>query len=211
MTDSLRRLQTWDKPRPTESVDVLTDTESPGFVNTPKENTDTSMFNEAEALPNETDPLDLSGAFLPDDFVSEEAPAEDVPVSPHGFGPYPELPPGFPENYWESISKKQELIVRVWMKLMEQGIDVKGGTMQNGLVYPSISGTIYVEWDEVGTERYIARITGDTSTVRRIRDLQDPAAHQLPRLREKDIPAGITVFTYPEGGIDPYQFLDLKE
>ena len=136
---------------------------------------------------------------------------EEVRVSLYGFGPYPDLPPEFPENYWDGISKEHELIVRVWMRLMEQGVDVVGGTIQNGLVYPVISGTIYVEWDDVGTERYITRITGDPDTTRRIRDYQDPAAHQLPRLTEKDIPADITVLSYPDGGIDPYQFLNLKK
>ncbi len=28
--------------------------------------------------------------------------------------------------------------------LMEQGVDVVGGTMQNGLVYPTIRGTVYI-------------------------------------------------------------------
>ena len=198
-----------NKTRPTQTIDVPTDTETPGFVSTPDENTDTPMSNETNVTIDDTALRGMADAFLPDDFVSEEA--EDAPVSAYGFGLYPELPSGFPENYWDGISREHELIARVWMRLMEQGIDVVGGTMQNGLVYPSISGTIYVEWDDVGTERYIARITGDPNTTRRIRDLQDPAAHLLPRLAEKDIPAGITVLTYPDGGIDPYQFLDLKK
>ena len=32
--------------------------------------------------------LEMADAFLPDDLVSEETPAEKVLVSPYGFGPY---------------------------------------------------------------------------------------------------------------------------
>ena len=174
------------------------------------DDTDRSSIDEASEF------ADVTDAFLPDDFVSEESPAEDVPVSPYGFGPYPELPPEFPENYWDGLSKGHELIARVWMKLLEQGVDVTGGSIQNGLVYPNIRGTIYIEWDgvrteRVGTERYISRMMGDHDTIRRIRDLRDPDAYPLQSLKEKDIPAGITVVNYPDSGVDPYQFLDLKE
>ena len=86
-----------------------------------------------------------------------------------------------------------------------------GGSIQNGLVYPSIRGTIYSEWDGVGTERYISRMMGDPDTIRRFRNLHDPDTYPLQPLIEKDIPRGITVFNFPDGGIDPYQFLDLKE
>ncbi len=207
----LQGLEKQSKTHPTEVTDVPTSTETARFVNTPDENTDTSISDETEAFPNETDPLDITDAFLPDDFLSETVEAEEVPVSAYGFGPYPELPPEFPENYWDGISKGHELIARVWMKLLEQGVDVVGGTIQNGLVYPSIRGTIYVEWDWNGTERYISRMKGDPNTIRRVRNLHDPAAYPLQPLTEKDIPADITLVNLPDGGIDPYQFLGLKQ
>ncbi len=207
----LRGLETQHTTRPTETVDVPTDTELSGSVSTPDENTDTSISDETEALPNETENLDFVDAFLPDALVSEEIPIEDVPVSAYGFGPYPELPPEFPEDYWDGISKKHELISRVWMKLLEQGVDVVGASMQNGLVYPNIRGTIYVEWDWNGTKRYISRMMGDPDTARRIRNLHDPDAYPLQPSTEKDIPADITVVNLPDGGIDPYQFLGLKK
>ena len=206
----LQGLEKQSKTHPTEAVDVSTSTETARFVNTPDENTDTSISDETEAFPNETNPLDLSDAFVPDDFVLEEAPAENVSVSAYGFGPYPELPPEFPENYWDGISKEHELIARVWMKLLEQGKDVVGGSIQNGLVYPNIRGTIYVEWDWSGTEKYISRMKGDPNTIKRVRNLHDPAAYPLQSLTEKDIPADITLVNLPDGGIDPYQFLGLK-
>ena len=129
-------------------------------------------------------------------------------VSPHGFGPYPNLPPGFPEDYWDTRigDKESELLARVRIKLLEQGKNVVGASMQNGLVYPTIPGTIYVEWDVVGSERYITRIMSDPFTV-----LSIPGYGPERKLTEKDIPAGIKVITLPDGGIDPYQFLGLKE
>ena len=97
-------LYSWHVLRTTESDmarhDRLTrglekQNETPVLVNTPDENTDTQMPDATEPLENETETLDLADAFLPDDMVSEEAPAEDVPVSPYGFGPYPEVPADF--------------------------------------------------------------------------------------------------------------------
>ena len=70
---------------------------APGFVNTSEETTDTLMPEATEALPNDIEKLDLADAFGPDDFVSvEEGPAAGVPVSPHGFGPYPDVPEDLP-------------------------------------------------------------------------------------------------------------------
>ena len=135
---------------------------------------------------------------------------KEVYVSPYGFGPYPDLPPGFPENYWDTRSrnKEAELLARVRIKLVEQGKNVTGVGMLNGLVFPTIPGTIYVEWrwDEVEKERYVGLIMGDPFTINSI-----PGHLPGRRLREKDIPAGIEVINYLNEGIDPYQFLGLKE
>lgn len=164
-----------------------------------KQRFDTTAEVEKDGILDETDVTPTS--------QSQEADKE-VRVSPYGFGPYPELPPGFPENYWDTRSrnKEAELLGRVRIKLIEQGKNVTGAGMVNGLVYPTIPGTIYVEWDEVGTERYIANIIGDPFTIRSI-----PGYLPGRIFSEKDIPAGIEVINYPDGGIDPYQFLGLKE
>ena len=136
---------------------------------------------------------------------------KEVRVSSYGFGPYPDLPPGFPDTYWNNISKEHELIARVWFKLRKEGVDVVGGAMQNGLVYPSIPETIYVEWDYVGVEKYVRRIAGNPKTVAYIRNLQNPEDPLRQRLTEKDIPPGVTVKTFPDGGIDPYHYLNLEK
>jgi hypothetical protein len=134
--------------------------------------------------------------------ISEKTEAVDVPVSPYGFGPYPELPPGYPKDYWDRrMSKEHELLARVRIKL-----NVEGASMQNGLVYPNFPDTIYVEWDWNGNERYISRIMGHPDAKRAIRNTFPPSP-----LTEKDIPANIKMFTLPNGGIDPYEFLNLKK
>ncbi|RKU30521.1 hypothetical protein C6499_06010 [Candidatus Poribacteria bacterium] len=206
-----RFLRELGKTPPAEATDAPTDIQTPGFVDTPDENTDTLISDAPNALPNETENLDVTDAFLLDDFVSWAAPTEDAPVSPYGFGPYPKLPPEFPDDYWNGMNKEHELIARVWMKLLEQGVDVAGGTMQNGLVYPTIRGTVYIEWDYNGTERYISRLMGDPNITRQIRDYHNPDTYPLTSLTEDDLPAGIQVFIFPDGGIDPYEFLGLSK
>ena len=186
--------------------------------------TDIEMEQAADLIPAESDtsnaekPITETTDNMEKDITHEEISVnliqqtqeadKEVRVSPYGFGPYPDLPPGFPEDYWDTRirDKESELLARVRIKLLEQGKNVVGASMQNGLVYPNIPGTIYVEWDVVGTERYITRIMGDPFTV-----LSIPGYGPERKLTEKDIPVGIKVITLPDGGIDPYQFLGLKE
>ena len=164
-----------------------------------KQRFDTTAEVEKDGILNETDAI-----LTPQPQETDK----EVRVSPYGFGPYPKLPPGFPENYWDTRSKNKEaeLLGRVQIKLIEQGKNVIGAGMKNGLVYPTIPGTIYVEWDVVGTERYVAGIMGDPFTIYSI-----PGYSPGQILLEKDIPADIKVINYSDGGIDPYQFLGLKE
>jgi len=78
-------------------------------------------------------PIDVADAFLPDAIDSAEETA-DVPVSPYGFGPYPEVPTGFPDNLhpiwpWSEEKKQElagkgkdfELMQRVLIELWNQG------------------------------------------------------------------------------------------
>ena len=57
--------------------------------------------------------------------VAQEKDA-DVPVSPHGFGPYPEIPEGFGPVRWTPRTVDGELWLRVKIKLYTQGVDVQG-------------------------------------------------------------------------------------
>ena len=131
----------------------------------------------------------------------------DIPVSPYGFGPYPELPAGWPANQiWPCISANHELMMRIEIKLAHQGIDVMGSIMENGLVYPMISDTVYVEWAKTARRQYIRNMAGDPDACDRIRAIEDERG---VRFTEADIPSDIKVLSFSEGGIAPYEFLDL--
>ena len=194
--------------RPAETVTVPNTTETPGLVDTPDENTDTLVSDESEALPNEDD--DFADAFLLDDMVSEEAPAADVPVSPYGFGPYPELPEGWPaDQIWPCISADHELMARVMVKLAHQGTITKGSIMENDLVYPTYPGAVYIRWayKEKNGALYIADVSGDEDAVDRISAIEETSGDTF---KKADIPPDIKVLSFEENGIDPYTFLNLQ-
>ena len=196
--------------RPAEAVNVPTGNETPGLVNTPDENTDTQMSDATEALENETENLDLADAFLPDDMVSEEAPAEEVPVSPYGFGPYPELPEGWSPNTFPAASAEHELQKRVRIKLIGQGVNVVGTSMENGLVYPIIKGTAYVQWKSywrpTGKVTYISRMIAHPEDHRHLSTIK---AEKGRYFTAADVPSDIKLVSFEEGAINPYDFLDL--
>jgi hypothetical protein len=140
-----------------------------------------------------------------------------VSVSPNGFGPYPEIPEemGIPKDkeniFWENMSKSppHELLVRVRVKLYQQGIQAEGATYErNGLIYPIIKGVRYVEWDtrknpDGSVERYVGSSTGHPDDS--FRDIKEGS------ISESDIPSHLKIYTYPDGGIDPYDFLNLSK
>ena len=130
---------------------------------------------------------------------------EDTPVSPHGFGPYPEVPDDYPVkpfswDYYKNDPPIFELMARVRIKLWKQGIHAEGITRNNGLLYPTIRGTVYVKrWHSNGAS---------------FLDLQGHPADNLARIEEilenGDTPTGVTILDFDEAGIDPYIFLNLK-
>ncbi len=134
-------------------------------------------------------------------------------VSPHGFGPYPELPSDFPSqdlwDYPDYMDADSELMLRVTVKLWKQGIRTVGSIIADGLVYPTIPGTVYIEWknkvNSDGTvERVASAIRGDPYMGQILSGIE----RQKGRLVESDIPSDIEV---KEGGIDPYEFLNLNK
>ena len=206
----LQGRQNQNETRPPETVNVSTENETPGFVNTPRENTDAPMSDEREALENETETLDRADAFLPDAMVSEEVSAEDVPVSPFGFGPYPELPEGWPaDQIWPCISADHELMARVMVKLAHQGTITKGSIMENGLVYPTYPGAVYIRWayKEKNGALYIADVSGDEDALDRISAIEETSGDTF---KKADIPPDIKVLSFEEDGIEPYTFLNLQ-
>ncbi len=196
------------------------DFQAEGSVDTPDENTDTQMPDTTEALPNETETLDLADAFLPEDFVSEKTLAEDVPVSPYGFGPYPEVPADYPftpfwfryqedperydAKYDTEMLKSKELLSRVMVKAWTEGIrDFTGGSgsLITGKYYLHIPNAIYVEYGEPYENE-------DGTFTTPISSYTGGNVHLTPEQMQKgEVPSGVRVI---EGdGYDPYEYLDL--
>ena len=201
----LQQLETQKKTHAVQDTGALIDTQTLGQTQTHLE-TDASQMSEETAVVRDeaSERLDTAEAFLPDEITEEDTTA--VPVSPYGFGPYPALPQGWPADIWPCISANHELMARVGIKLVSQGIDVRGSIMEGGLVYPTVPGTVYVKWAETKGIRYIADLAGDPDACDRIRAIEDERKHVFSEL---DIPSDIKVLSFEEGGIDPYTFLDL--
>ncbi len=155
---------------------------------------------------------------MPEDTVADETQAvsdipretvEDIPVSPHGFGPYPELPEGWGPETWNNLSANHELMKRVRIKLLSQGVNAVGTAMENGLVYPTIKGVAYVKWKSslrpTGIVRYISHFIGHPDDSIRLDAI---IAEKGSTFTEADVPSDIELVRYEEG-IDPYEFLDL--
>ena len=201
-------LQNQKETRTAEEVNVPTENETPGLLNTPDENTDTQMSDETEALSNETELFDLADAFLPDDVVSEEAPAEDVQVSRFGLGPYPEIPKewNFIPDYWEFMvdSIEDELLSRVTIKMKKEGTRSKYGSVgvsPTGLIIALERGSVLVEYeiDENGEKRI-------WRTLAHPDDLS-----QGTYTRFSDIPSHLKIVTPDEIAFDPYEYLGLSK
>ncbi len=145
----------------------------------------------------------------------------DVHTSPFGFGPYPEVPADFPfrQQVWDNTIPEEELLVRVRIKLWKRGTITTGAGLNtnNGLIYPSIPGVLYVQWQntedddpEFAGRRYASQIMGDPDTGKKWESSYLIDKMFEPIDGKSDIePLGIKVYEYPDGGIDAYQFLDL--
>ncbi len=190
---------------------------------------DTQMSDTTVVPPadNVSETLDTADMSLP-----EEAPAEDVPVSPFGFGPYPEVPEGFygePSWLWSDEFKAQlektlsyglksrgltftdhlrisELQDRVGIKLFNEGVDFAGMTSidQNGLFYPDEPNVIYVAWQEVTEKNGEVRCYISAGLGSSMSELSIPE-----RMGYDPIPDWIEVRSYADG-IDPYEYLGLN-
>lgn len=196
----------------TETATAPVESSNPGFSDTPKEHSNTEMPEDAEAsTSNETD-IEMSEPFEPDDSVSEEESAEDVPTSPFGFGPYPEVPSDYPTRMKPSWfyrngpkTHNHELLDRVLIKLWNQGDkNISGAFSENGKVYPLYPNTVYVTYKDV--------VMTDGTTLKEIASVHGalPDGFFLNR-RPGDLvsrlPEGFTALDMDNEGIDPYEFL----
>ena len=135
----------------------------------------------------------------------------DVPkVSPHGFGPFPEVPKDYngmvvwiQTDYYDLSHSEQrnfELLNRVLIKLWSEGKrNFTGGKFgNNGKVYPNFSDTVYITVKnlEYPNGVVVPRITRQLGSAPFGVDLLNPPSH-------------IKVLDYESSGIDPFQYLDL--
>ena len=158
----------------------------------------------------ETEPYELTPE---DEALRLEHFAETLPdpprESPHGLGPYPDIPPDYPrQNVWEELEKSyydgyatidHELIHRVLIKLWNQGKKTDSGTLsdQNGRVYPLYKDTVYIERGEYEDGGVFSMLSHDS------------LGQYREAVKEGTQPSWIKVIPREEGGIDPYSFLDL--
>jgi hypothetical protein len=174
---------------------------------------------------NGADVIDIAEAFLPDDITLEEEAA--VPVSPFGFGPYPEVPAGFPEHLMPSWTwadeklqehagalKNFELMGRVLVKLWNQGKRGFVGVTrsdENGKVYPLYPDIAYVDrWVELPVKNgkvalYPAGVL--TGSGGRLGSYLNPITFIESGGK---LPPDIQFVDRETEGINPYEFLNLK-
>ncbi|MDE0313887.1 MAG: hypothetical protein OXM61_03215 [Candidatus Poribacteria bacterium] len=156
-------------------------------------------------------------ADKPEDKKTDPDPAEqtdaveEVRVSPHGFGPYPDIPADFPrQDIFEQGGQGPnfELMDRVWLELWKRGVRGISGmsiSHNNGLVYPTIRGIAYADWEPrwelfgFGFGKKYSGWSGHPGDFPRDPDIGRP---KMPR--------GIKIFDMSEG-IDPYKLLDLPK
>ena len=225
LAETQHKVQPLVNKNETRTAANTTDTSKVDFeqAETSPEIDDSQMPDNMGASPiDETsEMLDMADAFLPDDFVSEETPTEEVPVSPFGFGPYPEVPADLPEtihipwNWSQEMRHKFqdhlrdfELMTRVLIKLWNEGDHgFTGGEMQNGIVYPKYPDTVYVrytaDFEEV-EDGFIESSSVDISAGHGVSD-QD-----IEMIRKGETPPGIRVLDMDVDGINAYSFLNLK-
>ena len=214
-------------PHETRSEQDTVDTSTVDFEQTGTllEVDDSQMADDSDVSPIDkpSEVLDTADAFSPEKITSDEALAEDLPVSPFGFGPYPGVPAGFPEKLtpswlwptWKQESygsdlRDFELMSRVLIKLWNQGKQNFNGVSKSdktGLIYPSYPNTIYVTYDVIETPdgkpyQYVSHIKSGLG--RRL-------THQEQNQLDKGItPAGVRVLNMATDGINPYTFLNLQ-
>ncbi len=177
-----------------------------------------SVRNKSESVKDTSVPTEVTTKST--DTIDKNANI-DLANSPFGFGPYPEVPADYPyqERLWDNATPEHELLVRVRVKLWKQGAQTNGAMFDtdNGLIYPSIPGVIYVQWryveegnSEFLGQRYTTLIMGDENTAEKWQSSYLIEGRYEPIDVNNDIEAsGIKVYEYPNGGVDPYNFLDL--
>ena len=162
------------------------------------------IVDDTVALPSDDAALiDLSETFEREGFVSAEPPAGEGPVSPYGFGPYPEVPPDFPFKVdWTETSAEMELLGRVMIKAWGEGERFVGANIDfnTNKVYLNYPRTVYVhETDTIGSD---GSVIGTNRLIKGTGDVAIPGPGE-------PFPPDVRVLDYDSEGIDPYTYLNL--
>ena len=189
-----------------QAADVPADSETPTAE---KPITDTTRDNETTNIETNTD----------NNIIADTT--ENVRMSPHGFGPYPEVPADYRAQCgptsWQQVElyglppaiRGVELIERVTLKLWKEGdTQVRGGTLKNGKVYVNYPNHAYVRWTTVtDAEGNTIRVLSSWSSGG---DLPKPTREQM---HNGYIPPGVRVtdLDVEDPGIEPYAFLGLDK
>ena len=170
-----------------------------------------SAETEVEQLA-ETDFVDVDEELLIEETHETATDHASSGISPYGFGPYPKVPHDFPEqDIWDDISTRSmspdhELIARVQIKLWNQGIHTLGAVFDGKyrLIYPIIDNVVYIRWaDSVGAH--------GKPYVQRWLTTPDVEDRYFDEILTGILPPHLTVYEFPDGGIDPYEFLELPK
>ena len=174
-----------------------------------------------DVLPDLTSPQEASHTKTLENLSNTDEKQDKVVVSPHGLGPYPEIPEGWNPNAFDGeMTIGQELIERVRIKMFNEGIYTYGGSRDaaTGLVYPITRDRVYIRWGEnvfpsLGRTRYAMLVRGHPDIVAEIKSNARARSSDLPEqlrpVTEDDIPKGVEVLSESDG-IDPYDFLNLE-
>ena len=200
-TDKLLKQWKADEAKPT----ITAETES---TQAPAESTENTAEKPTNIIGEETE-TNTDKATEPVDIATQEQEnTEEVKVSPHGFGEYPEIPEDFPgkENIeWGKDSAGIEIINRVLIKLWTEGErNFRGGGTHRGKVYPWYHDTIYVKFryaknaDGEIIGRSSDKMSGPLVDWSAVKDWSNPPPH-------------IRILDLETSGIDPYQYLNLPK
>lgn len=156
--------------------------------------------------------VDMIDDFLSDDMVSTKI----VSISPFGFGPYPEIPAGFPhgaswleeKNARRSLQaqRNQELICRVMIKAWTDG-----DHYFKGASFDRKTGKVYLNYPDRVYVRYRTFELSDGQVIRHLARAKGTHHNLLTpeQMQSGDIPSDLQAIPIESAGIDPQTYLNL--
>lgn len=213
---TIQRLKNKNETHTGQDIGVPTDAETLGETQTPIVSDDmpeAAPVAQGEQPITNYVPVEENNTNPDFEDLSEET--QIIRESQFGFGTYPEIPTDYPDqDIWdrienmadESLARDNELMARVRIKLWNQGTQTTGASYDadKRKIYPCIPGIAYVTWQSVelsdGTHRrYASRVSGTPEIAGKERYFYELGV----------APPGITVVSHEEGGVNPYDFLNL--